>query len=136
MGWRDTKQCPICPFVKETKLLHEKDFTWKLNKRISCKSFNIVYMITCKKTNCNQKYIGESERTLQHRISEHITYIRTKNQSQATGHHFNLPGHSLHDMEVMGLEIVNSKDTLYRKERESYLIRKFNTFHKGINKTP
>ena len=66
----------------------------------------------------------------------HITYIRTKNKSQTTGEHFNLPGHSLHDMEAIGLEIVCKKDILYRKERESYVIRKFNTFRKGINKQP
>ena len=89
-----------------------------------------------KKENCNLKYIGESERSIKDRISEHITYIRTKNKSQATGEHFNLPGHSLHDMEAIGLEIVYKKDILYRKERESYLIKKFNTFRKGINKQP
>ena len=89
-----------------------------------------------KKQNCKQKYIGESERSLKNRIPEHITYIRTKNRSQATGLNFKLPGHSLHDMEVRGLEISNSRDNLYRMERESYIIRKFYTFHKGINGTP
>ena len=28
------------------------------------------------------------------------------------------------------------EDTLYRKEREAYLIRKFNSFNKGMNKKP
>ena len=133
---RCTKMCPICPYIKETKQMRDKNFTWKLNTKITCKSYNIVYMIICKKENCRLKYIGESERTLKDRICEHITYIKTRNRTQATGEHFNLPGHSLHDMEVMALEIVQSKDPLYRKERESYLIRKFNTFHQGINKMP
>ena len=42
-------------------------------------------------------YIGESERKLTDRISEHIGYIRTKKQNLATGHQSNLPGHSLAD---------------------------------------
>ena len=58
---------------------------------------------------CNSKNIGESERSIKDRISEHITYIRTKNKSQATGEYFNLPGHSLYDMEAIGLEIVYKK---------------------------
>ena len=81
-------------------------------------------------------YIGESERTLKDRISEHIGYVRTKKLNQATGHHFNQPGHSLADLKVIALEKVHSSDPFYRKERESYLIRKFNTYYKGINRLP
>ena len=49
------------------------------------------------------------------RISEHISYIRTNRE--ATGEHFNDPGHSLSDMKVSINEKVNSQDPLYRKER-------------------
>ena len=131
-----TKNCPICPFIKETREIKAKKFTWKLNRKITCQSHNIVYMISCQKENCLQNYIGESERKLKDRISEHIGYIRTRNKTQATGYHFNLAGHSLADMKVTALEIVNSTDPMYRKERESYLIRKFNTFYKGMNRLP
>ena len=39
-------------------------------------------------------------------------------------------------MEVVVLEVVQSRNELYRKEREAYLIRKFNTFNRGLNKQP
>ena len=45
----------------------------------------------------------------------HLGYINT-------GEHFNLPGHSIR------VEKVISTDPEYRKERESHLVRKFNTF--------
>ena len=45
-------------------------------------------------------------------------------------------GHSLSDLEVIILEQVPSQDPLYRKERERYLIRKFNSFYNGMNKSP
>ena len=93
-------------------------------------------MIKCTKENCRQNYIGESERMLKIRISEHIGYIKSHNTNQATGYHFNLPGHSLSDMKIIGIELVKKIDTCYRKERESYLIRKFNTYNKGINRMP
>jgi hypothetical protein len=31
---------------------------------------------------------------------------------------------------------VKSNDDLYRKEREKYFIRKFNTYYRGLNRQP
>ena len=129
------KSCPICPFVLEGKEIRGNKYTWKINKELTCKTENIVYMIKCTKENCKENiYIGESERSLKDRISEHIQYIKSNNRKQATGFHFNLPGHSLHDMKVSGIE--QPKDTEYRKERESYIIRKFNSYYSGMNRMP
>ena len=44
--------------------------------------------------------------------------------------------HSLGNMTVTILENVESEDVFYRKERETYLIRKFNTFYRGLNLRP
>ena len=132
-----TKQCPICPFVLEGKEIKGNNYTWKINKELTCKTENIVYMIKCTKENWKENiYIGESERSLKHRISEHIQYIKSNNRNQATGFHFNLPGHSLHDIEVSDIEQPKSSDTEYRKERESYIIRKFNSYYSGMNRMP
>ena len=130
------KGCVICPFIKERKEVKEKNVTWNISTLINCQTFNLVYMIECTKERCNQKYIGETERSLKDRISEHIGYVRTKKSSQATGYHFNLPGHSVGDLKVTGLERVIKPDIEYRKEKESYIIRKFNSFYSGINKEP
>ena len=51
-----------------------------------------------------------------------------------TGAHFNLPGHSLADMKATIIEHVKKQSDIYRKERENFFIRKFNTFHAGLNK--
>ena len=93
-------------------------------------------MIECTKERCNQKYIGETERSLKDRISEHIGYVRPKKTNQATGYHVNLPGHCLGDLKVTGLKRVIKPDIEYRKEKESYIIRKFNSFYRGINRLP
>jgi hypothetical protein len=50
--------------------------------------------------------------------------------------HFYEPGHSLSDMTLTVLERVKSSDDMYRKEREKYFIRKFNTYYKGLNRQP
>ena len=80
------------------------------------------------------QYIGETERSLQERFSEHKHYVTSKLITKATGFHFNLPGHSVSDMKVTILEKVHSLDLLMRKEREDLYIRKFNTKYKGLNK--
>ena len=89
-------------------------------------------MIECKK--CKERYIGESKRALKYRLADHRGYVNREYLATATGAHFNKPGHDLSHLMVTILEQVKSKDDIYRKEREKYLINKFNTYYKGLNK--
>ena len=79
---------------------------------------NIIYIIECKKSGCNQRYIGETKNYLKTRISQHIGYVGTKNLEQATGKHFNLPGHTKSNLTATIIEHVKKNDIQYRKERE------------------
>ena len=81
------------------------------------------------------KYVGETKRIIKFRFAEHRGYVNY-NYDTATGEHFNEPGHSLSDMTLTVLERVKSSDDMYRKEREKYFIRKFNTYYKGLKRTP
>ena len=47
-------------------------------------------------------------------------YIINKDESQATGAHFNLPGHSLANIKSTILEQVHKKNDIYRKETLLY----------------
>ena len=59
----------------------------------------------CDKEHCKEnEYIGESERPLSERICEPRGYIFRNDKRQATGDHFNQPGHSLSNMKVLVLE--------------------------------
>ena len=71
---------------------------------------------------------------LKFRIADHKKYIRNENTEQATGAHFNLPGHSMSNLKVTMIERMKKEDDQYRKECEKYYINKFDTFYKGINK--
>ena len=88
----------------------------------------------CLKENCREVYIGETKRMLKYRLADHRGYITNGVVSQATGAHFNLPGHSLADFSATIIEQTKKNNSEYRKEREHYYIRKFNTFYRGINK--
>jgi hypothetical protein len=127
------KQCPACPYILEgNKVKIDEKSTWNIEKKFSCESFNIIYLLNCNK--CKQKYIGTTGRQLKSRIAEHKGYIAQQVSSRATGHHWNLPGHSLADLKVTILEQSKSKEEDYRKEREKFFIRKFDTYNKGINR--
>ena len=91
-------------------------------------------MIDCQKERCRQRYIGVTQRSFRKRVNEHIGYVKNKKISEATGEHFNLPGHSHTDMKFTIIEQVKSLDPVYAREREKLHIKKFNTYHKGINK--
>ena len=58
----------------------------------------------------------------------------TEDTTTATGLYFNLSGHSLADLSITPLEQVRKNDTVFRKEREEFHIRRFNTLHKGLNR--
>ena len=108
---------------------------WSVNKKVSCETSNVIYMIECQKNGCKEKrYIGETKRPLKYRLADHRGYVNNHITSQATGSHFNSPGHSLTDLKITILELVKYRNTAYRKEREKYFIRKFNTYHEGLNK--
>ena len=127
------KGCTACPFIKEGRNIKNNNQTWKINKKLDCTSYNIVYLIECDKDRCQKRYIGETNRSLKHRLADHRGYVQNTHLDKATGAHFNSPGHSLANMKITILEQVRKSDTEYRKQRESCFIRKFNTFNKGLN---
>ena len=133
-GMKKCGKCLICNYIKEGKFILGRSFTWKIVKSLSCNSFNVVYMIECQKERCRQRYIGVTQRAFRKRMTEHIGYVKNKKISEATGEHFNLPGHSHTDMKFTIIEQVKSLDPVYAREREKMHIKKFNTYHKGINK--
>ena len=103
-----------------------------INCSVDCSTSNIIYLLGCKK--CPQQYIGETERSLKERFSEHKGYENTNNQSKSTGAHFNSKGHSASDMNITILEKVFNSDINFRKQREKLYIQKFNTRYKGLNR--
>ena len=133
-GMSKCKGCPICPFVKAGRKVKStaSNYTAEITQQLNCQTRNIVYCITCKK--CSSQYIGESDRTLQDRFSEHRGYVTNHHLNKATGHHFNLPGHQVSDMEITIIEKIYNPDGRFRRSRETMWIQEFNTKYKGMNR--
>ena len=126
--------CTAWPYIKPgSKIRISPNTYWNINKEVTCQSFNVIYLIECDKDNCRQQYDGETGRIFKFRLDEHRGYINNKVDSQATGRHFNLPGHSLANLKATIIEQVKIPSESYRKEREHFYIRKLNTYHQGMN---
>ena len=64
---------------------------------IDCSTRKIMYLLGCRKF--PRQYIGETERSLRERFSEHKGYVNTRNMTKSTGIHLNEKGHSISDMQ-------------------------------------
>ena len=108
------------------------NYTVDIDRSVCCQDRNIIYCIEC--DICLSQYIGESDRSLKERFSEHKGYVANQHLNKATGHHFNQRGHKIHNMKVTIIEKVRSLDPRFRKAREKMFIEKFNTKYKGMNR--
>ena len=100
---RNGKGCSICPWVREGRVAVSTASSYRreITSSLTCQSRNILYLIEC--TKCRLQYLGETDRSLQERFSDHKGYVNNNKLNQATGAHFNLPGHSVSDMAVMAI---------------------------------
>ena len=131
-------RCNTCPLVEESTVVTssvDKNIKVFLNSPITCESNNVIYCIFCNKQGCNKiQYIGETERELKVRIREHIGYVNNLNISTPTGHHFNMPNHSVENMRIQVIEQCKENSRVYRKIREQRFISLFETLRNGLNK--
>ena len=93
-------RCSTCPYIQTGKTFKATATSYKvdLDRETDCNTKNVVYGITCKVDRCGQQYIGQTSRSLRERFSQHCGYV--DRNTEATGRHFNLPGHSNSDMSV------------------------------------
>ena len=117
--------------MKTQNVKINREPNWNLNIDFKCNNSNFVYLLECNIETCKKRYIGEGGREFRKKIIEHRGYIFKKKLNQATGEHFNLPGHGLHNLTCTIIEQVKKNCILYRKEREKYFTRKS---YNGLNK--
>ena len=132
-------RCLTCSFLQEGQTNYtffNTNESRKISDYISCNSKNLIYLIQCKK--CHSQYIGETKRKLNERFGEHRRSILNHHQllnPTPVSLHFNQPGHSINDVQLIPLELIRSKRDSVRKAREAHLINKAKTLHPlGINR--
>ncbi len=128
------RRCKTCNLIMNTNSFksHCMGRTYKTRSSFTCKTNNIVYLIQCKK--CEMQYVGETENALHIRLNGHRSDVKTKKLDKPVAAHFNLPDHTIDDLEVMGIEKIHSNDPGRRRLRESYWIFELETMApRGLN---
>jgi len=127
--------CKACNFITESKTF-TSSYTkriFKLYNSFTCKSTNLVYLITCLK--CDKQYVGETGRSLSQRTTDHLSSIRL-NKPTPIGLHFNLTGHSIHHFSILPIQQIDNSTnpTVTRRTRELRWQNILHTLHPlGIN---
>ena len=127
--------CNMCPFASHTKFhtCNQTKRTYKINSPISCKTCGVVYKITCNK--CSKfVYIGETSRPAKRRFYEHHRDAEKHDLKKPCGPHFNGPGHSPSDMNIVAIErVFPNHDHYLRRRRETYWINRYQSVDYGAN---
>ena len=134
----------ILPIIKETyhSILHlHKKKQYKcidLPRRITRKLSNIIYLITCSKS--NMYYVGETSREFRKRIYEHRNSVLNSKPNRCTpvSRHFTQTNHKATHMEFSVLEWCTPKfgfnETGLRRRHEVFWIFKLQSLVPlGIN---
>ena len=145
-GWRrcsktNKKPCAICPYTPEHKTEIESSVTGYrhvIKDSLNCQDQNVIYQWRCTKSNCKDHpkniYNGKTTKSFQQRFSQHRDYVKREVLTEASGDHFNQPGHSVSDIQGLVLEKVKSKDPYVLKAREHFYIQKFDSYRNGLNR--
>lgn len=127
-------RCLVCTYMQVTRHVtsHHNGRTFPIIGHLSCKTQNVVYVISCGQ--CGLQYVGETSCTLANRFNNHLSTIRT-NKNTPIAIHFNLPGHSIADVRLTGIEALPATaSTKYRRIKESTWQNLLQTHHPfGIN---
>ena len=105
---------------------HTTGKVFKVKFCASCKSSNVIYLITCRR--CGLQYVDETGQSLHLRVNGHqydITHRKTDESPVAE--HFNSGTHTESDMAVMAIDFVRSRDACLQKIQESRWIRTLGT---------
>ena len=133
--------CRTCDHTNQSSTISGPKTTFEIHQSFTCASVCLIYCIVC--TKCNILYIGETCRQLNARFGEHLRSVENKKHLSQDHQddddinvalHFNLPEHSIDDMNISGL-LFAPTDYLERKTLEKRIIFKLGTVTpNGLNK--
>ena len=133
--------CSLCPHLGEASnpravvqqvMIHHSGEIIKITQNITCIDVGCLYLLSCTKHNCRKQYIGESGRPIFKRFKEHLDSSEDADTNCPVGVHFQLPGHSKHDKELIPIDIVKGNKA-GKKARERMLINQYKMITFGLN---
>ncbi|CAG2211803.1 unnamed protein product [Mytilus edulis] len=103
---QNEEECEVCDIERHEEKIILGDKTFNLKKNIhGCQLVNLIYGLHCEKCN-HYVYVGETERSLNERIKEHLADIR-HDRDTAVAEHFNQEDHCKEDITVQTTWVPN-----------------------------
>ena len=114
----EDKRCKTCKAGKFAKSFNSssRGICYNINQEMNCQTKNVCYLLTCE--SCDDHYVGETKRQLNHRINGHNSDIRLKKESLPVVKHFEKCSPT--NFNVTAIEKCRSRDSYIRKEQESF----------------
>ena len=134
-----SQRCKTCPQFKTQNTFHSSSFNNKFifchgNKIFSCKSNNIIYLITC--SSCNKQYVGETTQPLHKRNNGHRSCITSKTKTFLY-EHYNTGNCNYSEASIQIIDYIDNSSTDMKNDLqmlENYWIEKLGTaFPLGLN---
>ena len=129
-GYKGCSKHVSCKFSTNKKQIKctATGSTFPILQNITCESFNVIYIIECKK--CKLQYVGSTIDILRNRMDSHRSGIRNGTKNLYT--HFQSRGHSETDFQFWGVELVIG-DIQTLRQRERMRIDYCQVIEKGLN---
>ena len=116
--------CAACPFLDTDTAVVGHRATFNVRRSFHCQMSNVIYAISCRC--CGKLYVGETERTFEVRLKEHLAGIRLGHTNPPVARHFQSEGHSIQDLRAQIVWRVRG-DIVDRKHLETWFISRLNT---------
>ena len=136
------QQCRLCPHlgaassprgvVTEGKINHTGD-TIQIQDNITCTTRSVLYLLSCNRRGCGKQYLGQTGRAAYERYTEHEDSATNQATTTTVGEHFQLPGHTTANMEMIPFEHVRGGRAV-REVREKAMIRQYQLAYAGLNR--
>ena len=112
------RPCATCPLMLNSENLtsSSNNSKHKIHGSYNCTSTNVVYVITC--TNCNIQYVGQTSTTVNSRMRNHISDIKTRKLEKPVAAHFCNNACNVTHVSIIVIDSCQSRDvnTLLRLE--------------------
>jgi hypothetical protein len=135
------KRCLACPRFPTTQITHVTSHVTGQRfvlsgHNLTCKTTNLIYLISC--NICGKQYVGETGDSLNKRLNNHRSSIRSKPGSPhyklPVGKHFRLKNHCVSSFTIVPLDHNSNWDPQQRKRKEKYWIHQMRTMQPfGLN---
>ena len=113
--------------------IHHSGIVIPITQNIKCTDVGVLYLLSCTKAFCRKQYIGETGRPVYLWFKDHLDSAEDPLTTTPVGQHFQSPGHTKADMELVPFEKVYG-DSATRKQRERHFINIYNLITHGLNK--